>query len=69
MQLIWTFGFLNGRIFHRCDPFTLHSANSVTVLFTQIIEIFPGAALEWLFFLSKALKWALGFHRAICAKT
>lgn len=50
MQLIWTFGFLNGRIFHRCDPLTLHSANSVTVLFTQIIEIFPGAALEWLFF-------------------
>ena len=67
MQLIWTFAFLNGRIFYRCDPFTPNSPNSGTVLFTQIIQIFPASALEWLFFKSKALNWALGFHRLICA--
>ena len=50
MQLIWTFAFLNGRIFYRCDPFTPNSPNSGTVLFTQIIQIFPGVSIGMAFF-------------------
>ena len=50
MQLIWTFGFLYGRIFYRCNPVTRNSANSVTVPFTQIIQIFPGVSIGTAFF-------------------